>query len=64
MYIHKLFTPILMSETQKNAQHIEHVCSFILGVFYWYIFANTTDVVKNFAVIKCVSKKSLHFTSF
>ena len=31
---HKWFTPIIMFEIQVNAEHIEHVCSFILGVFY------------------------------
>ena len=38
LYIYKWFTTFIKNETQVTAQQTKHVCSFILGlVFYWGI---------------------------
>ena len=35
IHIHKCFTPIINNEAHVNAQHTEHVCSFILDVVFF-----------------------------
>ena len=58
-----LFTTTLFVPKNFDVK-LNFCCNKFKFKLNWYIWANTIDVVKNFAVIKNVAIKSFHYISF